>query len=148
MVWCLFTHFHPIFQSFSTDEITQIYDKIAHDIEQYLLSQCALSQQPSPLVQSLPSLLEAVLLARNSREIVTALALLQKVSSAVVCLYSYGSWHISNLSCFSCFVYSCLAKYLSLPDGFRGMSVLTHWHPYLILSWIAGRVVSTLDLQY
>ncbi|XP_064641680.1 CCR4-NOT transcription complex subunit 1-like isoform X3 [Lineus longissimus] len=65
-------------QSFSTDEITQIYDKIAHDIEQYLLSQYAISQQQSPLLQSLASLLEAVLLARNSREIVTAIALLQK----------------------------------------------------------------------
>ena len=61
--------------SYATDEITQIYDKIAREIEQHLQS----VPPSNPQVVQLHSLLEAVLLARNSREIVTALALLKKV---------------------------------------------------------------------
>nr|XP_006813651.1 PREDICTED: CCR4-NOT transcription complex subunit 1-like [Saccoglossus kowalevskii] len=63
-------------KSYATDEITQIYDKCAGDIEQYL--QCTVATPNNPLLSAIHSLLEAVLLARNSREIVTALALLQK----------------------------------------------------------------------
>ncbi|XP_070574645.1 LOW QUALITY PROTEIN: CCR4-NOT transcription complex subunit 1-like [Ptychodera flava] len=63
-------------KSYATDEITQIYDKCAADIEQYI--HAAVAPPNNPHVQAMHSLLEAVLLARNSREIVTALALLQK----------------------------------------------------------------------
>ncbi len=68
-------------QSYATDEITQIYDKCVQEIEQHLhaLMQAGASSQH---IQVLQLLLEAVVLARNSREIVTALALLQKVSIA------------------------------------------------------------------
>ena len=58
-------------QTYATDEITQIYDKIAREIEQHL--RLAISPPNSPQVQALRGLLEAVILARNSREIVTAL---------------------------------------------------------------------------
>jgi CCR4-NOT transcription complex subunit 1 len=62
--------------TYVTDEITQIYDRIARDIEQHL--HAIIAPPGSAQVAVLHSLLEAVLLARNSREIVTALGLLQK----------------------------------------------------------------------
>ncbi len=63
-------------QSYVTDEITQIYDKIACEVEQHL--HAIMVPVSNPLKASLHGLMESVLLARNSREIVTALALLQK----------------------------------------------------------------------
>lgn len=54
-----------------------MYDKIASEIKQHV-QMVALPPGNSHFVQ-LHSLLEAVLLARSSREIVSALALLQKV---------------------------------------------------------------------
>lgn len=65
-------------QSYATDEITQIYDKCVSEIEQHLHALIQSSAQNQHM-QVLHTLLEAVVLARNSREIVTALALLQKV---------------------------------------------------------------------
>ena len=64
------------FQTSATDEITQIYDKMAREIEQKLRSIIVpiMNQQ----VAALHNLLESVLVARNSREIVAALVLLQK----------------------------------------------------------------------
>ncbi|XP_064610278.1 CCR4-NOT transcription complex subunit 1-like isoform X2 [Liolophura sinensis] len=63
-------------QSFATDEISQMYDKIASEIKQHV-QMVALPPGNSHFVQ-LHSLMEAVLLARSSHEIVSALALLQK----------------------------------------------------------------------
>ncbi|CAH1270308.1 CNOT1 [Branchiostoma lanceolatum] len=62
--------------SFATDEITQIYDRIISELEQHL--HAILAPPTNQQVAAMHSLLEAVILARNSREIVTALALLQK----------------------------------------------------------------------
>ncbi|KAI8491153.1 CCR4-NOT transcription complex subunit 1, partial [Branchiostoma belcheri] len=63
-------------KSFATDEITQIYDRIISELEQHL--HAILAPPTNQQVAAMHSLLEAVILARNSREIVTALALLQK----------------------------------------------------------------------
>ena len=60
-----------------TDEISQIYDKIAREIEQHLHT--VMAPPSNPQVQTLHSLMEAVIVARNSKEIQTAHALLQKV---------------------------------------------------------------------
>ncbi|XP_033113474.1 CCR4-NOT transcription complex subunit 1-like isoform X3 [Anneissia japonica] len=67
----------PVQQSYALDEITQIYDKCATEIEQHIqhVSMIAPNNQHLHVMELL---LEAVVLARNSREIVTALSLLQK----------------------------------------------------------------------
>ncbi|XP_077972852.1 CCR4-NOT transcription complex subunit 1-like [Styela clava] len=63
-------------QSWPVDEITQVYDRCIRELEQHIQ---AISLPPNSLPQSqLQNLLEATAHARNSREIVTALALLQK----------------------------------------------------------------------
>ena len=62
-----------------TDELSQIYEKIAREIEQHLHSLIAAPN--SPQVIALKSLLDNVLLAHNSRDVVSALQLLQKVRS-------------------------------------------------------------------
>lgn len=62
--------------SYGSDEIVHIYDKIASELESYI--QSCMAPPSNPQVAGLHSLLESVILARNSREIVTALALLQK----------------------------------------------------------------------
>ncbi|XP_038563054.1 CCR4-NOT transcription complex subunit 1 isoform X6 [Micropterus salmoides] len=63
--------------AWATDDVAQIYDKCMADLEQHLHAiPPALSM--NPLTQALRSLLEAVALARNSREGITALGLLQK----------------------------------------------------------------------
>lgn len=59
--------------------MAQIYDKCMADLEQHLHAiPPALAM--NPLTQALRSLLEAVALARNSRDGIAALGLLQKVS--------------------------------------------------------------------
>ena len=65
-----------LFQTSATDEITQVYDKMAREIEQRLRSLVVPIMHPQ--VAALHNLLESVLVARNSREIVAALVLLQK----------------------------------------------------------------------
>lgn len=65
-------------QAWATDDVAQIYDKCMADLEQHLHAiPPALAM--NPLTQSLRSLLEAVALARNSRDGIAALGLLQKV---------------------------------------------------------------------
>ena len=57
-----------------TDEITQIYEKVGREIEQNLQN---LMMPPSnPLIAQLHQLLEAVVMARNSREVNSATMLL------------------------------------------------------------------------
>jgi hypothetical protein len=57
-----------------------IYEKIAREIEQHL--QHLSSMPPSnPLIVVISSLMEATLMARSSRDIASAIALLQKVTS-------------------------------------------------------------------
>ncbi|XP_061139907.1 CCR4-NOT transcription complex subunit 1 isoform X10 [Syngnathus typhle] len=64
-------------QAWATDDVAQIYDKCMADLEQHLHAiPQALSM--NPLTQALRSLLEAVVLARNSRDGIAALGLLQK----------------------------------------------------------------------
>ncbi|XP_061534170.1 CCR4-NOT transcription complex subunit 1 isoform X7 [Phycodurus eques] len=64
-------------QAWATDDVAQIYDKCMADLEQHLHAiPQALSM--NPLTQALRSLLEAVALARNSRDGIAALGLLQK----------------------------------------------------------------------
>ncbi|XP_046333509.2 CCR4-NOT transcription complex subunit 1-like isoform X5 [Haliotis rufescens] len=76
--------------SYAPDEITMIYEKIARDIEQHLQQMMGIPAG-SPMGSQLHSLLEAVLLARNSREIVTAIALLQKAVEGLLDQYSMNS---------------------------------------------------------
>ena len=57
----------------------QIYDKMARDIEQHL-QHIMNVPATNPLYAQMTNLLETVLHARNSRDIQTAIALLQKVS--------------------------------------------------------------------
>ncbi|CAI5664985.1 CCR4-NOT transcription complex subunit 1 isoform X5 [Oreochromis aureus] len=64
-------------QAWATDDVAQIYDKCIADLEQHLHAiPPALAM--NPLTQALRSLLEAVALARNSRDGIAALGLLQK----------------------------------------------------------------------
>ena len=56
----------------------QIYDKMARDIEQHLQHVMGVPAT-NPLYAQMTNLLETVLHARNSRDIQTAIALLQKV---------------------------------------------------------------------
>ncbi|XP_044050072.1 CCR4-NOT transcription complex subunit 1 isoform X2 [Siniperca chuatsi] len=64
-------------QAWATDDVAQIYDKCMADLEQHLHAiPPALAM--NPLTQALRSLLEAVALARNSRDAIAALGLLQK----------------------------------------------------------------------
>lgn len=65
-------------QAWATDDVAQIYDKCMADLEQHLHAiPPALAMNPQ--TQALRSLLEAVALARNSRDGIAALGLLQKV---------------------------------------------------------------------
>ena len=57
----------------------QIYDKMARDIEQHL-QHIINVPATNPLYAQMTNLLETVIHARNSRDIQTAIALLQKVS--------------------------------------------------------------------
>uniref|UniRef100_A0A3Q3EJN0 CCR4-NOT transcription complex subunit 1 n=1 Tax=Labrus bergylta TaxID=56723 RepID=A0A3Q3EJN0_9LABR len=64
-------------KAWATDDVAQIYDKCMADLEQHLHAiPPALAM--NPLTQALRSLLEAVVLARNSRDGIAALGLLQK----------------------------------------------------------------------
>ncbi|KAI5105515.1 CCR4-NOT transcription complex subunit 1, partial [Silurus meridionalis] len=64
-------------QTWPTDDMAHIYDKCISDLEQHLHAiPPALAMNPQ--AQTLRSLLEAVVMARNSRDGITALGLLQK----------------------------------------------------------------------
>ncbi|XP_076878144.1 CCR4-NOT transcription complex subunit 1 isoform X3 [Brachyhypopomus gauderio] len=64
-------------QAWPTDDMAHIYDKCISDLEQHLHAiPPALAMNPQ--AQALRSLLEAVAMARNSRDGITALGLLQK----------------------------------------------------------------------
>ncbi|XP_062418723.1 CCR4-NOT transcription complex subunit 1 isoform X3 [Pungitius pungitius] len=64
-------------QAWATDDVAQIYDKCMADLEQHLHA-IPQALAMNPLTQALRSLLEAVALARNSRDGIAALGLLQK----------------------------------------------------------------------
>ncbi|XP_075998562.1 CCR4-NOT transcription complex subunit 1 isoform X4 [Genypterus blacodes] len=64
-------------QAWATDDVAQIYDKCMADLEQHLHT-IPQALAMNPLTQALRSLLEAVALARNSRDGIAALGLLQK----------------------------------------------------------------------
>uniref|UniRef100_A0A8D2LE11 CCR4-NOT transcription complex subunit 1 n=1 Tax=Varanus komodoensis TaxID=61221 RepID=A0A8D2LE11_VARKO len=67
----------PMKQAWATDDVAQIYDKCMAELEQHLQSiPHALAMNPQ--AQALRSLLEAVVVARNSRDAIAALGLLQK----------------------------------------------------------------------
>ncbi|XP_024137335.1 CCR4-NOT transcription complex subunit 1 isoform X2 [Oryzias melastigma] len=67
----------PMKQAWATDDVAQIYDKLIADMEQ-LLHAIPPALTINPLTQALRSLLESVALARNSRDGIAALGLLQK----------------------------------------------------------------------
>lgn len=74
---------NPVFvfqqQAWPTDDVAHIYDKCISDLEQHLHAiPPALAMNPQ--TQAIRSLLEAVVMARNSRDGIAALGLLQKVS--------------------------------------------------------------------
>ncbi|XP_028930974.1 CCR4-NOT transcription complex subunit 1 isoform X6 [Ornithorhynchus anatinus] len=67
----------PMKQAWATDDVAQIYDKCITELEQHLHAiPPALAMNPQ--AQALRSLLEAVVLSRNSRDAIAALGLLQK----------------------------------------------------------------------
>ncbi|XP_055951329.1 CCR4-NOT transcription complex subunit 1-like isoform X2 [Argiope bruennichi] len=61
-------------QPYATDEMSQIYDKLISELEMLLHA----TNHSNPHILALHSLLEAVLMARNTREMTSAVALLQK----------------------------------------------------------------------
>ncbi|KAM8892537.1 CCR4-NOT transcription complex subunit 1 isoform 7-T7 [Spinachia spinachia] len=67
----------PMKQAWATDDVAQIYDKCMADLEQHLHA-IPQALAMNPLTQALRSLMEAVALARNSRDGIAALGLLQK----------------------------------------------------------------------
>jgi CCR4-NOT transcription complex subunit 1 len=73
-------------QTYGTDELGAVFEKITNDLEHYL--QNIIGTQgviPSNCqVGSLHSLLEALMIARKSRDAISAASLLQKVSCFVV----------------------------------------------------------------
>jgi hypothetical protein len=77
-------------QTYGTDELGAVFEKITSDLEHYL--QNIIGNQgviPSNCqVGSLHSLLEALMIARKSRDAMSAVSLLQKVRCAIV-LYSF-----------------------------------------------------------
>lgn len=64
-------------QPFATDEAAQIYEKLINELD--ILTH-GLMQPNNPHVVALHSLLDAVHLTRSTREVSSAVALLQKVS--------------------------------------------------------------------
>ncbi|XP_006641455.1 CCR4-NOT transcription complex subunit 1 isoform X10 [Lepisosteus oculatus] len=67
----------PMKQAWAADDVAQIYDKCIADLEQHLHAiPPALAMNPQ--TQALRSLLESVVVARNSRDAIAALGLLQK----------------------------------------------------------------------
>uniref|UniRef100_A0A2D4H9L0 CCR4-NOT transcription complex subunit 1-like NOT1 connector domain-containing protein n=1 Tax=Micrurus lemniscatus lemniscatus TaxID=129467 RepID=A0A2D4H9L0_MICLE len=64
-------------QAWATDDVAQIYDKCMAELEQHLQS-VPHTLAMNPQTQALRSLLEAVVVARNSRDAIAALGLLQK----------------------------------------------------------------------
>lgn len=67
-------------QAWATDDIAQIYDKCITELEQHLHA-IPPSLAMNPQAQALRNLLEAVVMARNSRDAIAALGLLQKAST-------------------------------------------------------------------
>uniref|UniRef100_A0A8C3LGE1 CCR4-NOT transcription complex subunit 1 n=1 Tax=Chrysolophus pictus TaxID=9089 RepID=A0A8C3LGE1_CHRPC len=67
----------PMKQAWATDDVAQIYDKCMTELEQHLQS-IPHTLAMNPQAQALRSLLEAVVVARNSRDAIAALGLLQK----------------------------------------------------------------------
>ncbi|XP_009951103.1 PREDICTED: CCR4-NOT transcription complex subunit 1 [Leptosomus discolor] len=67
----------PMKQAWATDDVAQIYDKCMAELEQHLQS-IPHTLAMNPQAQALRSLLEAVVVARNSRDAIAALGLLQK----------------------------------------------------------------------
>ncbi|XP_058011019.1 CCR4-NOT transcription complex subunit 1 isoform X2 [Ahaetulla prasina] len=67
----------PMKQAWATDDVAQIYDKCMAELEQHLQS-VPHTLAMNPQTQALRSLLEAVVVARNSRDAIAALGLLQK----------------------------------------------------------------------
>ncbi|XP_069757054.1 CCR4-NOT transcription complex subunit 1 isoform X2 [Narcine bancroftii] len=67
----------PMQQAWATDDIAQIYDKCITELEQHLHA-IPPSLAMNPQAQALRNLLEAVVMARNSRDAIAALGLLQK----------------------------------------------------------------------
>ncbi|XP_048672611.1 CCR4-NOT transcription complex subunit 1 isoform X6 [Caretta caretta] len=67
----------PMKQAWATDDVAQIYDKCMAELEQHLQS-IPHTLAMNPQAQALRSLLEAVAVARNSRDAIAALGLLQK----------------------------------------------------------------------
>jgi len=71
----------------TSDEVILIYGKIAQEIE-HLLQQCVNVSSSNPLLVQMRSLLETILLARSTRDIVSAIALLQKAVEGLLDNYT------------------------------------------------------------
>lgn len=66
----------PVLQSYPTDDVTQIYDKVSSELDNYVHSIIAPANNPQAI--ALHSLMEAIFMARNSRDVLPALSLLRK----------------------------------------------------------------------
>ncbi|ROL51636.1 CCR4-NOT transcription complex subunit 1 [Anabarilius grahami] len=76
-------------QAWPTDDVAHIYDKCISDLEQHLHAiPPALAMNPQ--TQAIRSLLEAVVMARNSRDGIAALGLLQKMGLKCPNLFFYA----------------------------------------------------------
>lgn len=98
----------PVFvfqqQAWPTDDVAHIYDKCISDLEQHLHAiPPALAMNPQ--TQAIRSLLEAVVMARNSRDGIAALALLQKVSKHHI--WKSNTGHNLWLCLTVCFALGC-----------------------------------------
>ncbi len=83
-------------QAWPTDDVAHIYDKCISDLEQHLHAiPPALAMNPQ--TQAIRSLLEAVVMARNSRDGIAALGLLQKVRQFLGEKLSYNFWRCCQI---------------------------------------------------
>ncbi|KAK6167378.1 hypothetical protein SNE40_021420 [Patella caerulea] len=76
--------------SYAQDEIMIIYEKIVREIEQHLQQMINIPSS-NPMIAQLNSLMEAIILARQNREMVTAVALLQKAVEGLLDQYTLTS---------------------------------------------------------
>lgn len=104
---------HQQQQAWPTDDMAHIYDKCISDLEQHLHAiPPALAMNPQ--AQALRSLLEAVVMARNSRDGITALGLLQKVSSYAKSKVKHISVLVISFFSFHCLVLIFSPHFVSL----------------------------------
>lgn len=76
-----------LLQTYGTDELGAVFEKIANDLDHYLQNIIGNQSviQSNCHVGSLHNLLETLLIARKSRDAMTAVSLVQKVRRMIGC---------------------------------------------------------------